>query len=50
MPWFWDLVDHVESDPAVLAPHAQPAHSAIQSDTIQESVKPKSIRLAPRAS
>ena len=42
--------DHVKSNPTVLAPPAQPAHSAIQSDLRQESVKPKSARLAPRAS
>ena len=30
MPWFWGSNDHVQSDPAVLAPPAKPAHSAIQ--------------------
>ena len=39
--------DHVKSDPFV---SAQPAHSTIQSDSTQESVKPKSAFLAHRAS
>ena len=29
---------------------SQPAHSSIQSDSTQESVKPKSASMAPRAS
>ena len=42
--------DHVKSDPIVPAPSAQPAHSAMQSDSTQESVKHKSTSMAPRAS
>ena len=42
--------DHVQSDPTVLALPPQAAHSAIQSDFTQESVKPNSACLAPRAS
>ena len=38
---------HVKPDPTV---PAQPAHSAIQSDSSQESVKPKSACMAPGAS
>ena len=39
--------DHVESDPIAPAPSVQPAHSAIQLDSTQESVKPKSTCMAP---
>ena len=42
--------DHVQPDPTGLAPPAQPAHSTLQSDSTQESVKPKSTCLARRAS
>ena len=38
---------HVQPNPTE---PAQPAHSAIQSDSSQESVKPKSACMAPRAS
>ena len=39
--------DYVKLSPTV---SAQPAHSTIQSDSTQESIKPKSACLAPRAS
>ena len=42
--------DHVKTDPIVPAPSAQPAHSAIQSDSTHESVKLKSTYMAPQAS
>ena len=38
---------HVQPNPTE---PAQPAHSAIQSDSLQESVNPKSACMAPRAS
>ena len=41
---------HAEPDPLVPAQSAQPAHTTFQSDSWQESVKPKSTCLAPRAS
>ena len=46
MPWFWGsgLVQPNPTKPA------QPAHTTIQSDSTQESVKPKSTCVAPRAS
>ena len=47
MPWFWDLVAMSSQIPLCL-PKA--AHTAFQPDSSQESVKPKSICLAPRAS
>ena len=43
----WGSSGHVKPD--LIVP-AQPTHSAIQSDSIQESVKPKSTCLALRAS
>ena len=49
MPWFWDLVAISSPDPLVPAQPAQSADSAIQSDSTQESVEPKSPYLAPRA-
>ena len=39
--------DHVQSDPTI---PAQGAQSAIQSDSSQEFVKPKSTCMAPQAS
>ena len=41
--------DHVQPDPTVLAQLAQSAHTTIQSDSTQESFKPKSACVAPRA-
>ena len=50
MPWFLGSSDNVKSYPIVFAQPAQPAHTTIQSDSTQASVKPKSTCLAPRAS
>ena len=41
---------HVQPNPTEPAQSAQPTHSAIQSDSSQESVQPKSACMAPRAS
>ena len=41
---------HVQPNATEPAPPAQPAHSAIQSDSSQEFVKPKYACMAPRAS
>ena len=48
MPYFWDL-GHIQPNPTEPAHSAKPFHSAIQSDSSQESVKPKSACMAPRA-
>ena len=45
----WFLVSSGHVDPDSLVP-AQPAYTAVQTDLSQESVKPKSTCLAPRAS
>ena len=47
MPWFWDLVAMSNQIPLSLL---KLAHSAIQSDSSQESVIPKSACMAPGAS
>ena len=41
---------HVQSDPSEPAQPHQPSHTTIQSDSTQESVKPKSTCVAPKAS
>ena len=53
MPWFWDLVAMLKSnptEPAQSAQSAQPVDTTLQSDPSQESDKPKSPCMAPRAS
>ena len=49
MPWFWDLVAMSNQIP-VPAQSDQPANSPLQSDSSQESDKPKPTCVAPRAS
>ena len=46
----WGPNGHVEPDPIVPAQSTQSVDSAVQSDPSQESVKPESSCLAPRAS
>ena len=41
---------HVQPNPTEPAQSAQPVHTTIQSDSTQESVKPKSACVAPGAS
>ena len=41
------LGDHVQADPTEFA---QPSHPTVQPDSSQESIKPKSTCMAPRAS
>ena len=46
----WGSSGYVRPNPIVLAKPAQSANSTFQSDSAQDSVKPKSPYLAPRAS
>ena len=50
MPWFWDPVTMSSQIPLCLPICPTCSHSTIKSDSTQESVKPKSTRLAPGAS
>ena len=50
MPWFWDLVAMVQSNPTVSAQHTKLSVSAIQPGPSQEPVKSEPTCLAPRAS
>ena len=49
MPWFWGSSDHVQPDTSEPAQPAQPVNTALQSDPSQESGKPISQCMAPRA-
>ena len=46
----WGFSGHIKPDPLVPAQPAQLAHTTIQSDSSQESVKPKSTCLDPGSS
>ena len=45
--WLLGSSGHIQPNPTE---PAQPTHSATQSHSTQESIKPKSVRMAPRAS